>query len=78
MLVTNAAERIASRVRKLDTEQLRATLMLAVKALDETACEEIGTADAYDGPAVIGLDSLAEHLGVTGVIPGEDEADGNL
>lgn len=78
MLITNAAERIASRARELDTDQLRAALLVAIKALDTAACEEIGTTDDYGGDAVVGLDSLAEHVGVTGVIPGEDEADGNF
>ncbi|WP_414944875.1 hypothetical protein [Amycolatopsis sp. cmx-11-32] len=71
-MITNAANRIADRVPQLTLDELRAVFLAAVRCLDEEAGEEIDVAgDDYAGPAVTGLNTLAETLGVPGITPGD-------
>ncbi|MEC3974941.1 hypothetical protein [Amycolatopsis sp. H20-H5] len=71
-MITNAANRIAARMPQLTLDQLEQVVLVAIECLDEEAGEEIGLGGDYTGPAVTGLNTLAEMLGVPGVTPADD------
>lgn len=69
---TDAANRIADQMPHLTRDQLRELFLAAIHCLDEEAGEEIGNGGDYFGPAVTGLNTLAETLGVPGITPADD------
>ncbi|WP_414939731.1 hypothetical protein [Amycolatopsis sp. cmx-11-51] len=71
-MITNAANWIADRMLQLTLDQLREVFLAAVQCLDEEAGEEVGCGGDYTGPAVTGLNRLAETLGVRGITPADD------
>lgn len=74
-MLTNVANRIADRADQLAPAELLTLFRVALEALDAEAAEEIANGGHYDGPAVSGLNALADNLGVDHVQPDEDFAD---
>ncbi|MGW3960140.1 hypothetical protein ACWED2_09970 [Amycolatopsis sp. NPDC005003] len=72
--ITVAAQRIAVRVGDLTLDQLRAAVQAAVAKLDDEAAEEVGSGGYFHGPALSGLNAMAEAIGLPPVSP-DDFAD---